>query len=355
MSTKRNFNNSSQLLISTLIATSFFMVNCNNSSHREGVKSNTIASPTGPDLNAKPATSASGDLTGASVAGSVMTSADSTVTSGDSTAASSDLTTVETVECSDVILKLYSTLNTEFTRVQGLHAKNKTAASPEKLSSDYKKVLSLCDDLGAEFDKASLKTCKYKNAKNQTEDIKLNKAPSQCLITAAELYLEDGTETTYLKLFNDQKKLHKQYEKQTTGEASFIGTKLLISEEMKAMLKPENLNFKTYIVDGEIKTDQTEMKKNILANKVVCSFVGTSTSVDPSSKVFLNPTAYEDVNTKNMPEESNGVDLALAVSTEKSSESSGTFQRMSCSQLSKEKINIKLLKKAFGSHLVPQM
>ncbi len=313
---------SSHLLVSTLIASSFLMVNCNKGGGRDGVKSKTIAGK--PDPSKKTSTSSSGDPTVAQKEEPKNTKL-----------------------CSDDILKAYAPVNTEYSRVKKLHDKNKTAASPEKLKVDFEKVLAACDALGEAFNKEKLKDCALPN-KDKTN---LPKAPNQCLIIADLLFKEDGTKTPYLKLANDQIAIAKQQQEQNSFE-NFKKAKLLISEEMKVMLKPENLDFKMYIVDGEIKTNQDEMKKAYQDKKVVCSFSGTSTPVAEKEKVFLSLLEVVE-NEKSQASDVviNAVGLALSVSTEKEGQSSGDFVKMGCSHISKDKVDVKLLKKAFGKHL----
>lgn len=321
MNSKPRFKLSSHLLVSTLIATSFLMVNCNKGGGRDAVKSKTTAGkPTDP--NKKTATSASGD-------GTVAQQEEPK----------------NTKLCSADILKAYAPVNTEYNRVKKLHDKNKSAASPEKLKVDFEKVLAACDVLGESFQKENLKDCALPNKAN------LPKAPNQCLIIADLLFKEDGTKTPYLKLANDQMAIAKQQQEQNSYE-NFKKAKLLISEEMKVMLKPENLNFKMYIVDGEIKTNQDEMKKAYQDKKVVCSFSGTSTPVAEKEKVFLSLLEVVEIEKSETSDAIiNAVGLAMSVSTEKEGQSSGDFVKMGCSHLSKDKVDVKLLKKAFGKHL----
>lgn len=296
------------------------MVNCNKGGGRDGVKSKTIAGK--PDPSKKTATAASGDPTVAQKE-----------------------EPKNTKQCSAEILKSYAPVNTEYNRVKQLHEKNKTAASPEKLKVDFEKVLAACDVLGTAFDKEKLKDCALPNKAN------LPKAPSQCLIIADLLFKEDGTKTPYLKLAHDQMAIAKKQAEQKLIE-DFKKSKLLISKEMKAMLKPENLDFKMYIVDGEIKTNQDELKKAYQDKKVVCSFTGTSTPVSEKEKVFLSLLEIiESEKSQASDVIINAVGLAMSVSTEKESEASGEFVNIGCSHLSKDKVDVKLLIKAFGKHL----
>lgn len=322
MNSKPSFKLSSHLLVSTLIATSFLMVNCNKGGGRDAVKSKTVTGDGKLDPSKKTATSASGD-------GTVAQKEEPK----------------NTKQCSTDILKAYAPVNTEYNRVKKLHDKNKTAASPEKLKVEFEKVLAVCDALGESFDKENLKDCALPNKAN------LPKAPNQCLIIADLLFKEDGTKTPYLKLANDQMAIAKQQHEQNSFE-NFKKAKLLISEEMKVMLKAENLNFKMYIVDGEIKTNQDEMKKAYQDKKVVCSFSGTSTPVAEKEKVFLSLLeVVENEKSESSDVIINSVGLAMSVSTEKEGQSSGDFVKMGCSHLSKDKVDVKLLKKAFGKHL----
>lgn len=323
MNSKPSFKLSSHLLVSTLIATSFLMVNCNKGGGRDAVKSKTTAGqPTDP--NKKTATSASGD-------GTVAQKEEPK----------------NTKQCSADILKAYSPVNSEYNRVKKLHDENQKAASPEKLKVEFEKVLAACDALGTAFDTEKLKDCALPN-KDKTN---LPKAPNQCLIVADLLFKEDGTKTPYLKLANDQMAIAKKQQEQNSFE-NFKKAKLLISEEMKVMLKSENLNFKMYIVDGEIKTNQDEMKKAYQDKKVVCSFSGTSTPVAEKEKVFLSLLeVVENEKSESSDVIINAVGLAMSVSTEKEGQSSGDFVKMGCSHLSKDKVDVKLLKKAFGKHL----
>lgn len=319
--TKPSFKFSSHLLVSTLIASSFLMVNCNKGGGRDAVKSKTTAGKAN-DPNKKTATSASGD---------------GTVAQKDEPK--------NTKQCSADILKAYAPVNSEYNRVKKLHEKNKTAASPEKLKVEFEKVLAVCDTLGESFDKENIKDCALPNKAN------LPKAPNQCLIIADLLFKEDGTKTPYLKLANDQMAIAKQQQEQNSFE-NFKKAKLLISEDMKVMLKPENLNFKMYIVDGEIKTNQDEMKKAYQDKKVVCSFSGTSTPVAEKEKVFFSLLeVVENEKSESSDVIINSVGLAMSVSTEKEGQSSGDFVKMGCSHISKDKVDVKLLKKAFGKHL----
>jgi hypothetical protein len=321
MNSNPSFKLSSHLLVSTLIATSFLMVNCNQGGGRSPVKSKTTAGkPTDP--NKKTATTASGD---------------GTVAQKDEPK--------NTKQCSTDILKTYASVNTEYNRVQKLHEKNKTAASPEKLKVEFEKVLAVCDSLGLAFDKEKLQDCALPNKAN------LPVAPNQCLIIADLLFKEDGTKTPYLKLANDQMDIAKKQAEQKLIE-DFKKAKLLISEEMKVMLKSENLNFKMYIVDGEIKANQNEMKKAYQDKKVICSFSGTSTPVAEKEKVFLSLLEVVEIEKSESTDVIiNSAGLAMSVSTEKQGQSSGDFVKMDCSHLSKDNVDVKLLKKAFGKHL----
>ncbi len=330
---------SSHLLISTLIASSFFMVNCNKGQNRTGVKANTTTgNPTDPNLKS---TSNSGDT--------------SKVGSGDDTKAAKEVT----ADCPATVYKSYAAVATEAVRVQELYKKNKTAASPEKLKSDYLKVLALCTDMGKEFDQVSLKSCKYKNPKNKNEDVVINKVTTQCLIVAKQLDDEDGTKTEYLKLYNDQKELKKQdLEKQLSSFENFKAAKLVMSDDMKKMLKSENLNFKMFIVGGEIKIDQAELKKAYADKKVVCSFVGTSTEISEKGKIILSALEVEDVDKKDLPENVNAVGIAFSVSVGEKSEgvSAGisNMQMLGCSHLLKDKVDVKLLRQALGAQLTTE-
>ncbi len=297
---KPNFSAPSRLLISTLIATSFFMVNCNKGTDKMGVKGK--AAP------------------------------------GQAAPAKVEKTGSEIAACSESILKSYAVLAEAAKRVQNL-----------KKSEEHNKVISMCKDLDSEFDKASLKSCQYPLAKDKTEKVVLTKAPSQCAMSAKLLKAIDGTESEYLKSADDQKIIADV--KSNNGE-QFKMVKLLMSEEMKTMLKQENLNFKKYIVDGEIKSSPEDMQKAFEARKVVCSFTETSTEVPEKEKIYLNVQEYVEADVQNMPEGIQGMGLAMAVSTVKATDDSGIFQKLDCSQLSKDKIDIKLLKQALGKHLI---
>ncbi len=326
MNKKPSFKFSSHLLVSTLIATSFFMVNCNKGQNRTGVKANTTAGkPTDP-------------------------LAKTTVVSGDVSKAQK----LPAADCTESVLKSYGIVATEAKRVQELVEKNKTAASKEKFKAEYLKVLGLCDDLGKEFDQANLKSCKYKNSKNVNEDIVVNKAPSQCLIAAKQLFDEDGTKTDYLKLLNDQIELKKQEAAQKVSSAeAFKSAKLVMSNDMKKMLTAENLNFKMYIVGGEIKTAQAEMKKAYADKKVVCSFVGTSTEISEKEKSIFSVVSYEDVDKKDLPEGMSAAGIVFSVGSTENTDSVSNMQMLGCSNLLKDKIDVKLLRQALGQHLAP--
>ena len=330
---------SSHLLISTLIASSFFMVNCNKGQNRAGVKANTTSGTPAEPISKS--TSNSGDT--------------SKVGSGDDTKAVKEVV----ADCPSPVFKSYAAVATEAVRVEDLYKKNKTAASPEKLKSDYLKVLALCTDMGKEFDQVSLKSCKYKNPKNKNEDVVINKATTQCLIVAKQLDDEDGTKTEFLKLYNDQKELKKQdLEKQLSSFENFKAAKLVMSDDMKKMLKPDNLNFKMYIVGGEIKTDQAEMKKAYADKKVVCSFVGTSTEISEKGKSIFSALEVENVDKKDLPENINAVGIAFSVSTGEKSDgiSAGisNMQMLGCSHLLKDRIDVKLLRQALGAQLATE-
>ena len=342
MNKKQNISYSSQLLIATLVMSSFFMVNCNKGQNRTGVKATTV--------NAK-AKSASGDATSASGDSSKM-SGDSTSASGDNSGVSSgDASVASLGDCSDTISKLYVDLGKEYQRVDVLVKQNKNADPAKKLKDEYLKVLSKCDDLGKAFEKADGKACEKKSA-SRTVVYKVKNVPQQCLNTAILLNAEDGSESDYLKLAKDQAViLKKQEEKKSTDTESFKKVKLLISEDMKALLKPTNLDFKTCVVEGVIKTDSEKCIADIKAKKTVCSFVKNSTEVALKDKVYLSVAEYMESDKKDMPVEFNGLGMAMSVSTEKAEDASGTFQQLACANLSATKINLAEFKKAVGAHL----
>lgn len=346
MNKKQNISYSSQLLIATVVMSSFFMVNCNKGQNRAGVKATTVAGK---------AKSASGDATGASGDSSKM-SGDSTTTSGDNSGVSSgDVSVVSLSDCSETISKSYVDLGKEYQRVDGLVKQNKTAQPEKKLKDEYSKVLLKCDDLGKVFDKAELKACK-KTSASKNLVYKIVKAPQQCLNMAILLNKEDGTESDYLKLAQDQALILKKKEedKKSTDTEAFKKVKLLISEDMKAMLKPTNLDFKSCIVEGVIKTDSEKCIADIKSKKTVCSFVKTSTEVALKDKVFLSVAEYMESEKKDMPVEFNGLGMAMSVSSEKAEDASGTFQSLSCANLSATKINLTEFKKAVGAHLAAE-
>jgi hypothetical protein len=309
---KPSFKFSSHLLISTLIASSFLMVNCNKGGTRTGVKAKTVAGKVDPSQKG---------------------------------------TATNTKQCSADILKAYSPLSKEYVRVKKLHDTKVTEKTNEKLKSEYEKVLAACDVFGVAFDKEKIEGCDLPD-KDKTN---LPKAPNQCLIIADLLFKEDGTKTPYLKLANDQKVIaQKQQEEKLI--ADFKKEKLLISEEMKAMLKFENLDFKMYIVDGEIKTNQDDLKKAYQDKKVVCSFSGTSTPVEEKEKVFLSLNDVFENKKSEVPEGmSLTAGLSMSAKAEKKDESVVDLLKMVCSHLSVEKFDVKLLKKAFGKHLAVEV
>jgi len=219
---------SSSLLVASLIVTSFFIVNCNKNPERVGVKSNTISGQAQVKATAQ-ATILSTDTTPAETEVPIETPKESTVVSDDKTVA-----VIEVKDCSDEVLKSYGRVNSEFTRVQEIYNKNKVSKNPENLNADFHNILALCDYLGKEFDKISLKICSYKNPENTTEAIHLNKVPNQCLIIAAELYLDDGTESPYLDIYKEQQILHKKdIRKKLNQQKEFENQKKIIAEILK--------------------------------------------------------------------------------------------------------------------------
>ena len=85
---------------------------------------------------------------------------------------------------------------------------------------------------------------------------------------------------------------------------------------------------------------------------MVCSFSGTSTPVAEKEKVFFSLLeVVENEKSESSDVIINSVGLAMSVSTEKEGQSSGDFVKMGCSHISKDKVDVKLLKKAFGKHL----
>lgn len=304
MTTKPNFKPSSYLLLSAVIATSFLMVNCNKGGDK-GVRAQTVKN----------------DKTNNKLDG-------------------------KKEACSANVLKTYGSMNKEYERVMKLHKKNQAAAGKEKLKVEFEKVLKACDLLGQDFDKEKIAQC------IMSSKVDLPKAPNQCSNIAKLLFKEDGTETPYLKLANDQEKAAKK-----DGETkSFKTAKLLMSEEIKTMLLAENLDFKMYIVDGEIKTNRAELEKAYKDKKVVCSFYGTTTPVPENKKVFLTLGANEVTEiTENIdPIIINAVGLSMNISTEVADDVSGQYVTLGCSHLSKDKIDIELLKKALGKHLAAE-
>lgn len=138
--------------------------------------------------------------------------------------------------------------------------------------------------------------------------------------------------------------------------ADFKTEKLLISEEMKAMIKFENLDFKMYIVNGEIKTNQDELKKAYQDKKVICSFSGTSTPVEEKEKVFLSLNdVFENKKTEVPEGMSLTAGLSMSAKADKKDESVVDLLKMVCSHLSVDKFDVKLLKKAFGKHLAVEV
>jgi len=308
VNTKPSFKFSSHLLISTLIATSFLMVNCNKGGGRTGVKAKTVAGKVDPSQKG---------------------------------------TVSNTKLCSADILRAYVPLTKEYARVKKLHDTKEAEKTNEKLKSEYEKVLAACDVLGVAFDKEKLTDCALASKDN------LPKVPTQCTNVAVYLFKEDGTKSPYLKQANDQVAITQKQQEQKLMEdfKDFKNEKLLISEEMKVMLKHENLNFKMYILDGEIKTNQDELKKSYQDKKVICSFSGTSTPVVEKEKVFISLLDVVENEKSEAPEVmSFTAGLAMSAST-KEDQSPDDVLKMVCSHISKDKPDVKLLKKAFGKHL----
>lgn len=125
-----------------------------------------------------------------------------------------------------------------------------------------------------------------------------------------------------------------------------------ISEDMKQMLLPQNLNFKSFIVDGEISINQSLLTTSLKMHKVVCTFAENSTELAFNEKMNLKIIDYVEADKKDLPEYAKGLAMPLLVSSEKSGET-GLFQTLICTNLSSKKVDIRLLKRALGKHLVP--
>jgi hypothetical protein len=330
MNKKPNFSMSSHLLIATLIASSFFMVNCNNKgAGSRDVKTKTTAGNPPADKTA------------------------------DQKAKQAELDKAKIADCTKDILSSYTLLSKEYDRVKKLKTQNESVKD-QKYADEYEKILSKCDDLSQQFDKASLTACKYKSENSFAE---LTKNPNQCLQASLDLKKENGIETETSKLA--EKKLA---EKKVDSE-SFKAEQLLMSDEMKSLLKSENLNFKKYIVDGEIKSDEAELKKALNDKKVVCSFTGLSTEVDNKEKVYLSVRSFEAADKKNLVTGITSLGIVMVVSKEKKTETDsvddlGIFQTMTCHNLKFSKStatidgfilsDVQFLKKAFGKHLIQE-
>jgi hypothetical protein len=313
---------SSQLLISTLIASSLLMVNCNKAADRTGVKANTVA-------------------------GKVSEPSKDVGTKAASTEALRALVDDrKTVECSAEIQQSYKLI---FESIE------KNSKDQKVSKENAEKSVADCTDFQINFKATQQDQCHYFTEAKKLKKYYLDKAPKICLDVAKVLKVDYDTETEYLKNATDQAKIRKEQavKKANTAEG-FIGEKLIISEEMKAMLKPENLNFKMYIVDGEIKTDADELRKSFADKKVICSFVGTSTAVTEKDKFVFTVNAYEDVDKKDLPENLNATGIAFAAADETKKAESVGFQMLGCSHLMKNKIDVKMLKKALGKHLATE-
>ncbi len=319
MKTKSGLKLTSQLLISTLIASSFLLVNCNKGTDKRGLKVDTTKAKT---ADQKQSTGASGD----------------------------DTTAVKNVKCTDEIQKSLVDIYNMYAQIEKERKENLKEASPKSFKNEYEKILLMCDVMGELLGKQKISACTYLDSKKQEQN--LAKAPAMCVQAGVALAKETSVENKYSILPSDQDVLlKKKVEQKVNSSEAFLQEKLLMSDEMKTMLKQENLNFSMYIVDGVIKTNQAEMKKYFAGKKVVCSFMGTSTEIVEKGKVFLQAVDYIDVDKTDLAENINAAGISFLTRTEEPSNSSGDAQTLGCSHLLKDKIDIKLLKKALGQHL----
>ena len=122
---------------------------------------------------------------------------------------------------------------------------------------------------------------------------------------------------------------------------------------MAKMLKPENLNFKSYIVDGMIKSGDADLKELYKNKKTICSFVGTSTEMDKADKITAKIIDFSEKAEKYTEQDINAIGLVLELKTSETSEA-GTMQQLACSNLSAGKVDVAAFKKAVGLHLATE-
>ena len=239
---------------------------------------------------------------------------------------------VKVEACAKEIKDSYSALANEY---------NQRSKSIEK--SDLEKIISLCTDLDKQLDMNKIEKCKLVNEADRAKSfdvVKNNMA--QCTIAGRTLKSNHNIETPYSKAADEQSLAlaKSMFEDQTAM--------LTMSDDLKKMLKKENLNFKTYIVDGKIKKDQTALKLDLENKKIACSFTVEDAEAEANDATKLSINSYESMEKSELLKSSMGSKMIVSIQGIKQT---STLQSLSCLNLNADKLDYMGLLKTFWRQL----
>jgi len=325
--TSNKFKNPTTFLMSALLVTSFSLVNCAKKDEKAAVRTKV----TNGGANTGTANGQNGQqgLQNNKIQNNINT-------------ANLKVCSAETLQAWDSQMQLYKTL------IQKNAITNKDEFVVDKIKESGKLFLEKCDEiqklLDKESDKACLRDDKNKNPENSLRWDVMNRG---CQAVGANLKKATSEDNAYAKAAQEEKT-----RKESSSDA-FKKATLIMSAEMADMLKPSNLDFKSYIVDGVIKSGAAEMKELYRQKKTICSFVGTSTELSSKEKITAKIIDYSEKVEKYTDSEINALGMVLEVKTGDES-SAGVMQQLACSNLSAGKVDIAMLKKALGLHLATE-
>lgn len=386
----------SKMILSGVIATTFFMVSCQKKGTATGVKPTAAKvdpskpaaeenkevptegrEPFTPISSLNPAGTKSADstikanipnLSGRGAGAKAASSDTSVVASSDTSMASSSDTTsakvekkteakkeevkpaaqetkVDTTEdkyCSAEIVNALKVVSDKY-KIVAIQANNKAVEAKEKIAA-LNADIKACEAFEAVIVKSKIETCLVKTSKQDLE-VTANYWDKNCDYAGVKAKELSGQDNKYAQRVE---KAAKEILKTLQAE------KLVVSEEAKPLFEKENQNWGMYIIDGTVQHDSSTLNDSIAKNKVACTITATPEKYSDSVMVTLQVSSIAPYAAKNKSDTiKSGVDISVLVKTEITEEKSADSTKavLSCTNLSATKLDIKKLKAALGSHI----
>ncbi len=226
---------------------------------------------------------------------------------------------VKIEECSSEIIKFgASQMEVEYKKI-GI-AVQKNAVTVEQKITEFSRYENLCKSWKTLFTDAKIKSCQYNPKDNKPFVVTPERYEINCQQNQMNLALQ--------KVFT---------------------TKFHMSEEAQAVLRPENQGWNLFLKNGELLSDKSIMDDPKEKSSVACLFFTNAKEIPSLNKAVIRITEASEVTNKL------GVNFGLKAFVKSDDQILAPIDiSMSCLNVNMKKFDVNAFKKALGQHLVEE-